>query len=295
MRATDVNKLQEAKKTGVPILGMSLSTCYPDLAEMLGYAGVEYLFIDNEHNPASWETLANVIRACELSGIFPMLRVKKEYPGYPSNIRMAFEIGAGMVLVPHINTKEEAISVVRAAKFGPEYAYGPWPADQIRGAISDSHGARYFTIQPPEYPATFHKMDDEKRMVAIMLEEPKAFDNLEEMLSVKGIDDIQLGLGDLSVALGYPGQGADAPGVKGLLEKYERLKKKYPDKFVESRDIDWLEVITDYEKAKSKIKQGIKEGSYLFNIAGDRDILRQIVKRCKKALDEAYKEVKAGK
>ena len=295
MRATDVNKLREAKKTGVPILGMSLMTCNPDMTEMLGYAGIEFLFVDNEHNSASWDTLAHVIRACELSGIFPMVRVKKEYPGYPSNVRMAFEIGAGMVLVPHINTKEEAISVVRGAKFGPEYEYGPWPADQIRGAMSDTHAAKYVTIQPPEYPTTFHKMEDEKRMVAIMLEEPKAFQNLEEILSVKGIDDVHLGAGDLSVAMGYPGQGAKAPGAKELVEKFSEAKKKHPDKFVNQRSIDWLEVVTDYEKAKSKIKQGLKDGAYLFNLPSERDIVRQVVKRSKKALDEAYKEFKEGR
>ena len=295
MRATDVNKLQEAKKTGVPILGMMLMTCNPDLAEMLGYAGIEYVFIDNEHNTASWDTLAHVMRACELSGIFPMIRVKKEYPGYPSNIRMAFEIGAGMVLVPHINTKEEAIAAVRAAKFGPEFAYGPWPADQIRGAMSDIHAAKYVTIQPPQYPTTFHQMEDEKRMLAIMLEEPKAFENLEEILSVKGIDDVHLGVGDLSVALGYPGQGGKAPGAKELLDKYQNLKKKHPEKFINTREIHWLDVLLDYEKAKSKIKQGLKDGAYLFNLPSERDIVRTVVQRCKKALDEAYEEFKNEK
>jgi len=295
LRATDVNKLQEAKKTGKPLLGMSLATCHPDLAEMLGYVGVEFLFIDNEHDSSSWETVAHVLRACECSGIFPMVRVKKEYPGYSSNIRMAYELGAGMVLVPHVNTKEEAMAAVRAAKFGTEYEYGPWPADQLRGSISDSHGARYLTITPPDYPSTFHKMDDEKRMLGIQFEEKRAYEHAEEIMSVKGLDMIYFGIGDLSVQMGYPGMGTKAPGVAELIAKAEALKKKFPGKFVEDRDINWLQVIKDPSMAKVEIKKGIKEGAYVFNLPSDRDILRQIVRECKKTLDEAYEEVKREK
>ena len=293
MRATDVNKLQEAKKTGKPLLGMSLNTCNPDLSELLGYSGVEFLFVDNEHTYYTWETLANVMRGCELSGIFPMLRIDKQYPGYPSNIRKAFEIGAGMVLLPQINTKEEAIAAVRAAKFGPEYESGKYPADQNRGAHGDTRAGKFWTIDPPESPTgEFYRLENQKRMVAIQLETKQAFENAEDIMSVKGIDDVHLGLYDLSFSLGYPGLGAKTPGVPELLEKYNSSRKKFPGKFVESKSIDWKEVLKNPESAKSKIKQGIKEGAYLFNIGSERAILREVVRQCKKIMDDAYNEVK---
>jgi 4-hydroxy-2-oxoheptanedioate aldolase len=293
LRATDVNKLQEAKKTGSPLLGMFLNTCSPDLAELLGYSGIEYLFIDNEHQHYTWETLANVMRACELSGIFPMVRINKQYPGYPSNIRKAFEIGAGMVLVPHINTREEAVAAVRAAKFGPDYEYGPWPADQVRGAGSDSRAGKYWTIEPPEHPVgEYFRLENKKRMVGIMLEESQAFENAEEIMSVEGLDNIGLGFGDLSVSLGYPGQGVKAPGVSELLDKYNKAMQKHPDKFIKSRGLDWMEVLTDYDKAKSKIKDGLKEGAYLFMLPSERGILKKVIQRCAKALNEAVAEIK---
>jgi len=183
LRATDANKLQEAKRTGKPLLGMTTYEGNPDLAGMLGYAGIEFLFIDNEHTPNDWKTLANVMRSCELSGIFPMLRVKKEYPGYPSNVRMAFEIGAGMVLVPHVNTRDEALAVVRAAKFNPKYKSGPAPADQMRGIDRNTRAGRFVAVEPP---AEYCKLEDEKRMVALLLEEPRAVENLEERARIPG-------------------------------------------------------------------------------------------------------------
>ena len=93
----------------------------------------------------------------------------------------------------------------------------------------------------------------------------------------------------------HPGLGAKAPGVPELITKYKEAKKKYPGKFVESREIDWKEVMKNPEGVKSKIKQGIREGAYLFNIAGERAILKEVVKQCKKTMDEAYNEVKIEK
>ncbi len=289
MRATDVNRLQEAKKTGVPLLGMTLNTIDPEFVESLGYAGIEYLYIDMEHNTESWKEYANVMRACENSGIFPTLRVKKQYPGYPSDIRMAFEIGAGMVDVPHVNTKEEAIAVVRAAKFGPGFPSGPPPADQIRGVGSNTRAGKFRTIDPPEAYCT---LENKKRMVGIMLEEPRAFENAEEIMAVEGIDDIDLGSGDLSAAMGYPGIRWKAPGAKEILQKYLMLKKKFPGKLTERRELDWKEVMTDFEKAKEKIRQGIREGAHVFMLTSEQDMLRDIVRQCKKALNEAIKEEK---
>ena len=75
----------------------------------------------------------------------------------------------------------------------------------------------------------------------------------------------------------------------------EELKKKYPDKFLNARTIDWLEVIKDPEEAKAKVKQGIRDGAYLFFASSDQGILREVVKRCNNVMDEAYKEVKEEK
>lgn len=295
MRTTDVNKLQEAMRTGKPLLGMPLQTSSPeDLIEMLGYAGLEYIFIDREHQPIGWDTIANMIRACELSGIFTRIRVNKQYPGYPVEIRKAYELGAGLVTVPHVNTKEEALAIVRASKYGPDYEYGPWPADQIRGAGTMARGSMYRMAAPVD---EIYKLENEKRMIGIALEEERAFEDIEEMIAVEGLDSIGIGPGDLAFSMGTPSaryRRDDYPEYKKLFEKMEMLKKKYPGKFVKTDkdSLNWLEVITDPEKAKAKIEHGIREGVHVFRIASDQGILREVVKRCKKVLEEAYEKVK---
>jgi 4-hydroxy-2-oxoheptanedioate aldolase len=284
----DLNKIKRAKETGKPILGMASYSFSPTITETLGYSGVEFLFIDNEHSPASWETLENVMRACHVTGIAPMLRVDKQYPGYPSNIRRAFEIGASMVLVPHINTKEEAISVVRAAKFGPGWA-SDYPYDQVRGSGLLSRAGRYGNIPI----AKWIKMENENRMVAVMIEELRAIENAEAILSVEGLDMISIGLSDLTTNLGIPGEVTDER-VRNMVDRVRKIEKKYQGKFIKSSNIDFLEVLTDPEKAKMKIKEQLSEGSCIFNLTHDLSILRIIISKCKELLDEAYNEYASG-
>jgi 4-hydroxy-2-oxoheptanedioate aldolase len=285
----DMNKIKRAKETGNPILGMSMYSFSPTITETLGYSGVEFLFIDNEHTPASWETLENVIRACEATGIAPMLRVDKQYPGYPSNIRRAYEIGANMVLVPHINTKEEALSVVRAAKFGPGWA-SDHPYDQARGSGLMSRSGKYGNIPL----AKWVKKENENRLVAIMIEEARAIENAEEILSVEGLDMIFVGTSDLSTNLGIPGKVNDEQ-VRERVNKVRSMEKKYHGKFIKSANIDFLEALTNPEKVKKKIKEQLSEGSCIFNLTHDLSILRVIVNKCKELLDEAYDEYKSEK
>lgn len=284
----NINKIKRAKETGKPILGMASYSFSPTITETLGYSGVEFLFIDNEHTPASWETLENVIRACEVAGIAPMLRVDKQYPGYPSNIRRAYEIGASMVLVPHINTKEEALSVVRAAKFGSGWESGH-SYDQVRGSGLLSRAGRYGNIPLADWQET----ENENRLVAIMMEEPRAIENAEEILSVEGLDMINVGTSDLSTNLGIPGATSDKR-VRERVEKVRSIEKKFPGKFIKSASIDFLEALTDPEKAKDKIKEQLRDGSCIFNLTHDLSILRVIISKCKELLDEAYSEYESG-
>lgn len=289
MIGDEINKIRRAKETGKPILGMAMYSSSPTIAEVAGFSGVEFVFIDNEHAPASWETLENVIRACEGAGITPMLRVNKQYPGYPSNIRRAFEIGAGMVLVPHINTKEEALSVVRAAKFGPGWE-SAYPYDQVRGSGLMSRAGKYGNIPIADWA----EMENENRLVAIQIEEPRAVENAEEIMSVEGLDKIEIGLSDLTTNLGIPGKTSD-PRVLEMVEKVRSIEEEYPGKFIKSTSLDFMEVIVEPEKAKEKIKARLDDGVCIFNLTHEASILRLVINRCKELLDEAYSEYESEK
>jgi 4-hydroxy-2-oxoheptanedioate aldolase len=279
-----VNKIKRSKEVGKPILGLSLYSFSPTIAETAGYSGAEFIFVDNEHSPASWETLENIMRACDTSGATSLIRVDKQFPGYPSNIRRAFEIGAGMVLVPHINSRDEALSVVRAAKFGPGWKTTEF-GDQVRGTGLLSRSGRYGTMQMSDWV----KLENERRLVSIMLEEKRSLDNADEILSVDGLDQFIVGYSDLSSDLGIPGDKSDEK-MKEMVEKLNLIEKKYPNKFVKSTNIDFVKAFVNENELKKEIKKKLNEGFTIFNLTHDLSIIRIVINKCKDILDVAYNE-----
>ena len=253
----------------------------------MGYAGADIVWIGAEHSSVSWETLEHMARACDCTGAVPMIRVNKQYPGYPSNIRKALEIGAGVVIIPHINTKAEAEAVVRAAKFSSDVKYGEWPGDQLRGWM-DSRAAKYGMISGDKL-ASF---SDKNTLIEIQLEEGRAVENVEEILSVEGIDMAHLAVGDYSNSIGLPGQSSH-PKVKEAERIVDEAIKRRG--LIQRARLNWKDVLTDPEKAKEKAKEDIKDGRTAFCMSSDLVIIREVVRSCKKLLDEAWEEVKAEK
>jgi 4-hydroxy-2-oxoheptanedioate aldolase len=108
--------------------------------------------------------------------------------------------------VPHVNTREEAEAAVAACKYFPEGQ---------RGIFSGGRPAEYGiggTTQ--EYVAKANA----NTLVCLMLEEVEAIDNISEIVTVKGVDVLFIGSGDLSTSMGYPGQQAH-PEVQAVMEK----------------------------------------------------------------------------
>jgi len=107
------NRLKEILEEGKLAVGSCVYSSSPALVELAGFCGLDFLRFDNEHSWRRDESTENMIRAAAVSGIVPLLRVDRDDP---KMVRKALEIGAGGILVPHINTAEE---VVKAAKFPP--------------------------------------------------------------------------------------------------------------------------------------------------------------------------------
>ena len=288
MKADEINKIKQSRDTGKPILRTALYSYSPTIVETLGYAGIDMLYIDSEHCPVSFETLEHLCRACEVSGITPMIRVNKQYPGYPSNIRQALEIGAGVVLVPHVNNRAEVEAVVRAAKFGTKWKYGDPPGDQLRGWGGISRSKKYGVIPADEWA----KLQDENTLVGVLIEEERAFKNLDEIASVEGLDYLDIGQVDYSNNLGIPGQ-TDDPRVKEVIKKIDEACKK--NNLLRQSSFDWKEALREPEKAKEKIKNQMREGYTCFALPHEVSLLRELVQSCRKVLDEAYSEIQKEK
>lgn len=200
-----VAKFKAALNSDRGALGPFMITSDPAFVEAAGHAGYDFALLDMEHGPGTFETLQNLIRAANTANICPVVRVPR---GSDIWIDRALDVGAGAVLVPQIDTAEQARAVVSAAKFSPM---------GTRGTCRFVRSAGYGAVPGAEY---FAKAQE--TVVIIQAEGKKAVENLDEILDVPGVDVIFVGPYDLSSSLGHVGE-IDHPEViaciQGIIEK----------------------------------------------------------------------------
>lgn len=194
--------------SGKPVFGPFMKTCDPGFVEAAGYAGMDFAILDMEHGPISIQSMQNNIRAAQVSGILPVVRVSSLTE---EAISRALDIGAAAVEIPQISTVEAAKKAVRMAKFSPKGE---------RGVCRFVRAAGYSSVPKEVY---FEKANE--TLVIIHIEGKEAVDNLEEILAVDGIDIIFIGPYDLSQSLGVPGQ-VNHPLVIEEMNKIVKIAKE---------------------------------------------------------------------
>jgi 2-keto-3-deoxy-L-rhamnonate aldolase RhmA len=192
MRHTRVkeNKVKRAIAEGTTVYGAFILIPSPTIVEIAGYAGLDYVVIDNEHATINDETLENMVRAGENVDLTVFIRVLENRP---SLILKALDLGADGVLVPHICSKQDAVAAVEAARYYPE---------GHRGQVTSRRGAGYGAIDRKEYLTTVNK----EVMVMLLIEDVEGVRTIGEIVTVPGIDVIDVGVVDLSQSMGLLGQ-----------------------------------------------------------------------------------------
>jgi len=186
-----MTNLKEALKEGGLVIGTFLSEVRnPNVAHMLARCGYDYFIIDNEHGTYSAETVSNMIAAARGANISVIVRVPEIRR---EAILKPLDSGAAGILVPQVNTADQAREVILHAKYPPEGE---------RGAVLRRAHSRYGRMDAAEYL----KQANEDTFIAVQAESPVAIENLEEIVAVPDIDCIFVGPFDLSVGLGIPGQ-----------------------------------------------------------------------------------------
>jgi len=189
------------KISNEPVYGPFSKTSDAGMIECIGHAGFDFVILDLEHGPNSVQTLQNLIRAAEVSGVLPIVRVKE---GNHSVIGEVLDIGAAGIQVPQITGKADAEIAVRTAKFAPE---------GMRGVCRFVRAANYSATDRFEYFKSANEA-----LVIVQLEGEEAIENIDEIVGVKGIDIVFIGPYDLSQSIGIPGQ-IDNPAVYEAMEK----------------------------------------------------------------------------
>ena len=196
------NKLRELLREGKPTVGIRILSAWPGIVEVIGNTGVvDYVEFVGEYAPYDLYDLENLARATELFGMSSMLKVDQEPNCFLA--QRALKSGIQNILFTDTRNVEDAKECIRIVK--PE-------TPEFKG-INGCHAARCVGYGYESGSLEYVKAMDDV-VIALMIEKKGAFDNLEEVLSVKGIDMVQFGPCDYSLSVGLPGQFRSHPKVK---------------------------------------------------------------------------------
>ena len=204
------NRVKAAIRDGRVACGYNLSFPCAHIIEILGPLDFDYVWLDGEHGPFSLEQIEEHCRAAELSGMTPIARVPNIRA---STILQYLDRGIQGILGPHIATKADAEQLVKACYFGPlgERSFG------------GNRGCDY-DFELTDKKAYYRKCND-NMLVGALLEDQGVLDNLDEILSVEGIDYFGIGPNDFAQGLGYPGE-PDHPKVVSAMEEVNAIISK---------------------------------------------------------------------
>src|SRR5579863_1822398 len=214
-------EFKQQLRDGKPKLGLFLNSHSPTVAEQLAHSGYDWLLVDTQHGPMDHEKLSYMLAAIASGGAKSIVRVGG-YDDRPG-IQQALDLGADGVLVPYINTAEEARQAISCTKYptvGTRSVYFPQRSMNKAGLLG--------------YAGNFNK----NLIVALQVETASCIQNMAEIAAVPGVDILFLGQNDLCMSM-------------GLYEKY-----KFPEMYT-SPELDAATKKLVEEARKNKVILGL--------------------------------------
>src|SRR5215217_5642026 len=222
-------------RAGTPKLGLFLNSHSPTVAEQLAHSGYDWLLVDTQHGPMGYESLSGMLAGIANGGAKSLVRVG----GYSerAGIQQALDMGSDGVLVPYINTAEEARQAVSCCRYptaGTRSVYFPQRSMNREGLLGYAGAANSNVI------------------VALQVETADCIRNIDEIAAVPGVDLLFLGQNDLCMSM-------------GLFEKY-----KFPDMYTSIE----LQAATEKLQAAAR-KNNVILGLFLFGTSRVGEFLKK--------------------
>jgi 2-dehydro-3-deoxyglucarate aldolase/4-hydroxy-2-oxoheptanedioate aldolase len=204
--------LKSRLREGRPVLGTMVSLCRtPEVMLVVARSGMDFALIDTEHGAFTTETVADLCRVARDADLTAILRV----PGRgPAHVSRSLDIGANGLMMPRIETPEEAADVIRWAKYAPL---------GNRGLALGGPAQDYGPVADPQ--VTMAETND-STVVLIQIESKAAVGRIDEIAATPGIDVLLIGPMDLSQTLGVPGQ-LDHPDVVAAMREVVRAGREH--------------------------------------------------------------------
>lgn len=178
------NPLKQRIRDGELLLGTVLNAPTSFMASLVCKSDVDFLWIDTEHSSIWIEQLDMVPVIARHNDVAPMIRIAWNDPAL---VKKAYDIGAVAVMIPQVNTAEEAERAVRYARYAPEGNRGISPYWSMLAGLDFNHVVR---------------TANDETVLVLQIESLEAYENLDEIMQVEGIDVLFVGPTDLSATLG---------------------------------------------------------------------------------------------
>lgn len=196
------NSLKLKLKKDQPVVGTWSIISSPVVVEILALSGFDFLILDMEHGVYDQTALDACIRACEGAGCAPIVRV----PGInPSAAQWALDMGAHGVVVPQVGNIASAKMAVEMTKFAPDGTRGYNPFTRVAGYAAPSSNQE-------------GKLRNDFGLTSVIVENQTSLDELDDILAIKDLDVVYVGVYDLSIALGCEGD-TQHPVISQVLEQ----------------------------------------------------------------------------
>ncbi len=193
------NTFKAALRSNRPHMGCWVGLASHYAAEITGTAGFDWLLIDGEHAPNDLRSISDQVGILQASDSDIVVRLPN---GDPDLIKQMLDAGVQSLLIPMVESAEQARDLVRAVRYPPH---------GIRGVgYALGRASRFAAI--PDYLKTA----DQEICLLVQIESKKGLESLDDILAVEGVDGVFIGPADLSVDLGYA-PTADAPEIHAII------------------------------------------------------------------------------
>jgi 4-hydroxy-2-oxoheptanedioate aldolase len=194
-----VNRFKQALKDGQQQIGLWNSIPGPLVAEALAGCGFDWVVIDTEHAPTD---VPDVLGMLQAMAPYPVSAVVRPAANDPVLIKRLLDFGAQTLILPYIQSAEEAQAAVAAVRYAPR---------GMRGVAGLTRASRFGAV------ADYTRRADAEICLILQVETALALTRIEEIAAVDGVDGLFIGPADLAASMGHPG-GLDHPEVTAAIE-----------------------------------------------------------------------------
>lgn len=204
-------QFRERTRDGKVSLGVHTSSMSPQLIELYGFAGVDFVILGTEVEAMDVGRLEDLLRAANAARTVPIVKLRRPEPALVSE---TMNYGAPIVMVPHITSGRQLEELVAASRFEPDGTRGECPVGRYTG---------YGTIDLD----VSRRAGNAANCVIPIIEDREAMKHLDEIAAVEGVDIIEIGPFDLSRSLGFPGQAYASSVVLDAIDEIADAARRH--------------------------------------------------------------------